>query len=689
MPEFFLELFSEEIPAGMQYDAANELARICGAVLADLSIENIKTYSGPRRIALAANVSSEKPGSVVEARGPRDTAPEAALLGFLGKYKARPEEVVSEGGYFLLRRDEPAVSAVYLITSTLPSALARLSWPKSMRWGQGGDFAWVRPLRRLICLLDGEVLPIKLGPVTAGNSTEGHRIHAPGIFSVSSCSDWKIKLQEHFVMVEEFERKARISKYLAAQLEVKELRWVEDYELFDEVGGLVEWPVPLIGKIDEKFMDLPSEVRELSMKINQRYFALRDLNGKPAPHFAFVANLEAPDDGAAIIAGNERVLRARLSDARHFWEMDLKTPLDQLLPKLENITLHAKLGNQLQRSGRLADLANLIAIELGADDEETRQVEWAGRLCKADLVTGMVGEFPELQGVMGGYYAEKRPTDWDGKIVGPAIKAHYQPRGPNDAVPRGLPACAVALADKIDILCGFFCIDEEPTGSRDPFGLRRAGIGVARIIVENRLEISLIPIFHRAYSNYLSDGIDVTNIMGAIKAFHFVAERLRVQLKNEGKRHDLLAAIFSASEEDDFTYLVDRADELQGFLKTSAGKDLLAAYRRMDNILKPEFDKGEDIFGSVDPTYFREPEETTLFRKLNDILANLPVWFGETRQVGLAMKEFALLRDPVDAFFNRVLVNDPEPLIRRNRLRLLAKLRKTMYEIADFSKIEG
>ncbi|MDR3521446.1 MAG: glycine--tRNA ligase subunit beta [Acidocella sp.] len=667
MAEFFIELFSEEIPARMQAGAAAELARICGTVLADLNISDVRTFCGPRRIALVATVAAEKPGGVIEARGPRETAPEAALAGFLGKYKAGRDEVVTEGGFFLLRRNESAMAAADLIASALPGALAKFSWPKSMRWGQSGDFTWVRPLRRMVCLLDGAVVPITLGPVTAGLETEGHRFMAPGAFSVTSTADWQAQLRTRKVIADQAERRALVVEGLNAVAAKAGLTVAEDAGLVDEVTGLVEWPVALLGKIDADFMSLPPEVRELSMKVNQRYFALRDAAGQPAPYFAFAANIEARDGGAAIIAGNERVLRARLSDARHFWDLDLKTPLNELLPKLAKITFHAKIGTQLERSERIAVLAEKIALALGADAPAADAAKTAGRLCKADLVTGMVGEFPELQGIMGGYYAGQMDN---GSVIGPAIKTHYQPKGPSDAVPSSIVAVSVALADKLDTLIQFFQIGEKPTGSGDPYALRRAALGVIRIILENDLNLSL--------KSFISND----------ELFAFIIERLRVKLRGEGQRFDVLDAVLAAGDDDNLVRVMQRVNAVSAFLATEDGANLLIAYRRAANILRIEDakdgpHKAEPVLGPL-PL----PEE----EQLRDMLALLA---GETvndfreGNFASAMAAFSKLRTLVDAFFDKVTVNDPVPQIRQNRLRLLAQMRDTMHQIADFSKIEG
>ena len=507
MSEFFIELFSEEIPARMQQDAAAQLEKICGATLQALHINLIETFYGPRRFALQGVLNAQTDAATIEERGPRTSAPEQALAGFLRKHDATCEQLVQEGEFWILRKNKAARSARELILETLPAALEKFSWPKSMRWGQGAEFTWVRPLRRMICLLDGEVVPIQLGPVTASNETEGHRVLAPGAFTVSSAADWLVKLRSHYVIVSQDERRAAIAKGIAEAAAALGLSVVPDEGLLDEVTGLVEWPVPLIGKIDAEFMDLPPEVRELSMKINQKYFALRYTNGQPAPYFAFVANLAAEDHGQAIIAGNERVLRARLADARHFWDLDLKTPLQDLLPKLEKITFHAKIGTQRQRAERISELARSIAQSLGADDDESNDARFAGLYCKADLTTGMVGEFPELQGIMGGYYAEK--AGGIGTRIGPAIKTHYQPKGPLDAVPTGTIAASVALADKLDTLKKFFEINEKPTGSGDPYALRRAALGVIRIILENELRLNLKLHFNHSALHLFHDGFAV------------------------------------------------------------------------------------------------------------------------------------------------------------------------------------
>lgn len=675
MAEFFLELFSEEIPARMQKAASEALEAICAQALKPLSITVRRTYYGPRRIALAAEMATEVAASSVSERGPRASAPEQALAGFLRKHGAAKEDLVQEGEFWVLNKQSPAQPACAFIAATLPELLARLPWPKSMRWGSGGEFTWVRPLRRIVCLLDGAVVPFKLGPVETGNVTEGHRVHGPGPFEVSSAAVWEEKLREHHVIASPAERRARVAEGIA-EVAAKLGLSVAPYEgLLDEVTGLAEWPVPLIGKIDKEFMELPPEVRELSMKINQKYFALRDETGAPAPYFAFVANLAADDEGKAIIAGNERVLRARLSDARHFWALDLKTPLDALLPKLEKITFHAKIGTQRQRADRIADLAEEIATALGGSAEEAGQAAVAGLLAKADLVTGMVGEFPELQGIMGGYYA----TRGRGEVIGGAIRTHYQPKGPSDAVPTGIVAVAVALADKLDTLREFFAVGEKPTGSGDPFALRRAALGVIRIVLENKLRLHLLPLLGTARG----------------ELFGFIIERLRVKLRGEGKRFDVLDAVLAAGEDDDLVRLMKRVEALSIMLDSEDGKNLLSAYKRAANILRIENAKDGPHEGEPQVSLFAPPENE-LWIALGAVWAELFAPIEDNAEPLLkaeryteAMSALATLRPAIDAFFENVTVNAESPDLRRNLLRLLARFTGAVNQVADFSRIEG
>ena len=675
MAELFLELFSEEIPARMQAGAADDLARLLSAALGSLELGGVETFFSPRRIALRADVASEVPAATTVERGPRITAPEQALAGFLRKHEATKDQLREEAGYWVLHKATPATPAAALIAQALPPLLRRFPWPKSMRWGAGSQFAWVRPLRRIVCLLDGEVVQFDLREgqddghgLASSDLTEGHRFHAPGAFRVRGCEDWRAQLATHQVLVDTDERRRRIANGIAALAEARGLTVAEDAGLLDEVAGLVEWPVPLLGLIDPGFMDLPAEVMQVSMRVNQRYFALRTASGAAAPWFGFVANIEAEDGGAAIIAGNERVLRARFADARHFWDLDRKAPLAARVSALDQITFHAKLGTQGERVRRLRRLARLIAPLVGADPD---LAERAAELAKADLVTGMVGEFPELQGVMGGYYARH---DGEAPEVTDAVRDHYGPKGPNDPVPFAPVTIAVALADKLDQLAGFFAIGEKPTGSGDPYALRRAGLGIIRIIRENGLRLRLLPLLEQT-------GGPAGDIL------EFLAERLRVQLRAEGARHDVLAAVFAAGADDDIVRLLARTDAVAGLLGTEEGADLLTACRRAANILRIEERKDGPHSGEPDRGLFRQPEEWALAEAI-DMLAEADRLLAR-EDYPAAMAVMARLRSPLDAFFDRVTVNAPESDLRRNRLRLLSQVRAAMDRVADFSKIEG
>ncbi len=663
MAEFFLELFSEEIPARMQAQAAANLAKIVGEVLAPVQPRDVATFYGTRRIALAADISPEMPASETELRGPKLGAPAQAIDGFLRKNQAERAELVEEGGHFLLRRRAAARPAADMILADLGKALAGFPWPKSMRWGQSGAFTWVRPLRRIVCLLDGAVVPIALGPVVASDLSQGHRFLAPGSFKVVDAAQWQAELLRRRVIADAPARRAMIADGLQREAQALGLSIVKDDGLLDEVTGLVEYPVPLIGRIEQRFMALPPEVRELSMKVNQRYFSMRDAAGEPAPYFAFVANIEASDGGAAIIAGNERVLRARLADAEHFWAQDRQHPLEDYLPKLKSVVFHAKLGTQFERAERIETKAGQLSSLLGATLEEAKASQRAGLLCKADLVTGMVGEFPELQGIMGGYYALE-------PAVKEAISTHYQPKGPSDEVPHGTIPCVVALADKLDTLIEFFRVDEKPTGSGDPFALRRAALGVIRIIIENNLRLSL------------------NNLIMHNGLFEFMIERLRVKLRADGRRFDILDAVLAKGMDADFVRLMQKIDAIEAFLRTDDGMNLLAAYRRAANILRIESAKDGPYLQSADPEQLREDTERQLAAVLHERRPALSREI-ESENYSAAMKNLAAYRKPIDQFFNDVTVNADDPSLRLNRLFLLNDFVKQFDQIADFSKLEG
>ncbi|MDE2576182.1 MAG: glycine--tRNA ligase subunit beta [Rhodospirillales bacterium] len=720
MPEFFLELFSEEIPARMQGRAADVLAELIGGELATLAPRDIRRFAGPRRIAVAAEIDAAVAARQSSERGPRLNAPEQALAGFLRKHGAERAQLREEGEFWVLDKVTPGVSAAAAIAQTLPKLLHSFPWPKSMRWGGSSAFTWVRPLRRIVCLLDGAVVPFDLRDgaddghgLASSNLTEGHRFMAPGAFAVASCADWQAQLRARHVIVDAAERRDLIYRALNDMAAGNGLSVVEDYGLLDEVAGLVEWPVPLLGAIDAAYMDLPAEVMQVSMRVNQRYFALRTKDGAAAPRFAFVANIEANDGGAAIIAGNERVLRARFSDARHFWDLDRQSRLDSRLAALDGVTFHARLGSQGNRARRLELLAGLIAPPIGA---ETAQAQRAALLAKADLTCGMVGEFPELQGIMGGYYARH---DGEDDAVADAIRDHYLPKGPADAVPAGRVAIAVALADKIDQLVSFFAIGEKPTGSGDPYALRRAALGVIRIVQENTLRIPLRQIVDNAcimVSNAATDANErainragqVFNEMGAVPPVErqfldsglppnnaivddilgFIADRLRVQLRAEGARHDILNAVLGAGIDDDITRLLARTDAVAVMLGTEDGANLLAAYRRAANILRIEEKKDGPHAGAVAAGLLVAPEEQALAAALDGVAPAVEAAIGG-EDFAAAMAAMASLRVPLDAFFDKVTVNDPQPELRRNRLALLARVRAAMNLAADFSRIEG
>ena len=685
MPELFLELFSEEIPARMQARAAEDLARLVEDALSSLSPSDLRTCYGPRRIALRATVASQVAAKSSSERGPRANAPEQALAGFLRKHGATREQLRLEGDYWVLEKIAAPASAVTLIAGALPLLLRRFPWPKSMRWGGTSNFTWVRPLRRIVCLLDGAVVKFDLRDgaddghgLASADLTEGHRFHAPGAFAVTSCADWQARLRERRVLVDADERKQIIADGVAELAGERQLSVVDDPGLLDEVAGLVEWPMALLGRIDDEFMKLPAEVRQVSMRVNQRYFTLRHADGTPAPWFGFVANIAAEDGGAAIVAGNERVLRARLADARHFWDLDRHARLESRVPRLDHVTFHAKLGSQGDRVRRLERLAEEIAPLVGAGAALARD---AARLCKADLVTGMVGEFPELQGVMGRYYALH---DGEDRLVADAIRDHYAPKGPSDAVPSAPVSIAIALADKLDQLVAFFAIGEKPTGSGDPYALRRAGLGVIRIIRENALRLGLTPLIEAAGQAIHHHG---AHTVPPRDILDFLADRLRVQLRAEGARHDVLAAVFAAGADDDLTRLLARAEAVAALLGTPDGANLLTAYRRAANILRIEERKDGPYDQEPDAALLTEAAEVDLYQAL--AVTEVVMRLLTQEDFSGAMTHLAQLRGPLDAFFDHVTVNAPEPDLRRNRLRLLNLVRSTMDRIADFSQIEG
>ena len=718
MAELLLELFCEEIPARMQARAAEDLARLFSDACAALLEAPPRGFYGARRIGLTAQLKPSVTTEGKEERGPRIGAPDQAIEGFLKKHGATRDALKEEGQFWVLSKPGRTLEARALVGEAMPALIRAFPWPKSMRWGGTSSMVWVRPLKRILCVLDGTVVPFTLAQgaddghgLASGDLTEGHRIMSPGAFSVRDFAEYKAELAERQVVLEAEDRARMIRDGITALAAAEGLEVVPDEALIAEVAGLVEWPVPLLGRIDDAFMDLPPEVMRTTMRVNQRYFALRQKDGTAAPRFALVANIAAPDGGAAIIAGNERVLRARLADARFFWDLDRSQKLESFLPKLDSVVFHAKLGTQGQRVARIENLAGLIAEKLGADATLARR---AARLAKADLASGMVGEFPELQGVMGRYYALGQGED---ARVAEAIAAHYRPVGAGDAVPTEWVAIAVALADKIDQLVGFFAVGEKPTGSGDPFALRRAALGVIRIIRENGLRLPLADLMGEAFFLYPQAtnatptpdfGLDIAEAKRAsgwqapsgakhppmVAAFaagllDFLAERLRVQLRGEGARHDVVAAVFGATPDDDLNRLLARADAVRGFVESEAGANLLSAHRRAVNILRIEEKRDGHAFDTgYEAHLLKLPEEAALAAALEEAGTQIRLDI-EAEDFERAMEAMAGLRAPVDAFFEKVIVNDPAPELRRNRLRLLARLRAAMDAVADFSKIEA
>ncbi|MEE2525263.1 glycine--tRNA ligase subunit beta [Hyphobacterium sp. HN65] len=735
MPQLLLEFFSEEIPARMQPRAEADLERLLSAALkeAGLGWDSFRTFAGPRRLGcVIEGLPAETDAVREERKGPRTDAPEQALAGFMrgagidsiDQCEVREDK---KGAFYVAVIEKPGVKTADVIANVVPDMVKNFPWPKSMKFGEDEKAQrWVRPLQRIVCLFGGEVVPVEVFGLTAGNVTEGHRVHGPGPFTVNDFADYTAQLEgEGHVLLD---RKRREEIILAGAKKVcaeAGLELIEDAGLLTEVAGLAEWPVPLLGQMDPDFLDLPPEVIQLSMKTHQKYFAVRDpKTGQLAPNFVVIANQEAPDGGAAIAAGNARVLSARLSDGRHFWDNDRKTPLSDMAGELGKVTFHQKLGTVADKVERVAALARELAPSVGADPD---LAEKAARLSKADLVSEMVYEFPELQGVMGRYYALEQGEPAE---VADAIRDHYKPQGPSDAVPTAPVSAAVALADKLDTLVGFWAIDEKPTGSKDPFALRRAALGVIRIVSGTDSAISLRTIllegFRKQYIHIASRFAAFENItlldstidngivhleiavssqerkVGLVKAkfsfeinetsdlLAFFADRLKVHLKDDGISHDVIDAVFALGD-DDLVRVTNRARALQGFLDTEDGKALLAGYKRAANILKAEEKKdGEGAFeGDLDGDYAPvEAEEKALIAALDQVrpAASKAV---EAEDFEGAMAALAQMRAPVDAFFDKVTVNDKDETLRRNRLRLLAMIRKAAHTVADFSRIEG
>jgi glycyl-tRNA synthetase beta chain len=684
MAELLLELFSEEIPARMQTRAREDLARLLAGKLGEAGLEfkDIKTYATPRRLtAVVEGLPSRSPDLREEKKGPRIDAPEAAINGFLksaglSSVDQAEKREDKKGTYYVATVEKRGRPAAEVIAGIVPEIVKNFPWPKSMRWGYG-RLRWVRPLHSVLCLLDGTVVPFEIDGIESGKETRGHRFLAPKPFSVKGFADYKKKLRAANVILDGEERAARILKDARALAAKQGLILVEDETLLAENAGLTEWPVVLIGSFDQAFLSVPPEVLSTAMKAHQKCFSLRDKKAKLANRFILIANLKANDGGKAIVAGNQRVIAARLSDAKFFFDQDRKVGLEAWVPKLKEIVFHEKLGSQYERVQRVWKLAREIAALVGADPD---LAERAAILAKADLVSQMVGEFPELQGVMGRYYAldeEENPS------VADAIAAHYKPLGPSDEVPRDPVAIAVALADKLDMLVGFWAIDEKPTGSKDPYALRRAALGVIRIVLENGVRLPLMQLIRAQTSG---DGKKKDEVAQSLLAFF--ADRLKVHLREQGARHDLVDAVFSLGG-DDLLMIVRRVEALGRFLDTEDGEHLLTATKRAINILRIEEKKDSVTYDQPpDPDRLKRPEEKALAKAVDQVEQEAAAAVAREDFAG-AMTAMAKLRAPVDAFFDSVTVNTQDYYLRENRLRLLNCIRATTLTVADFTKIEG
>jgi glycyl-tRNA synthetase beta chain len=720
MPDLLLELFSEEIPARMQAQAAEDLRRVVTGALRErgLSHEGAASFVTPRRLALhVCGLPARQPDTRDEKRGPRVGAPDAAVQGFLKSAglkslaEAKIQRDSKRGEFYIAVTEQKGRATIEVLAEVLPVAVKGFPWPKSMRWGEAsarpGAPRWVRPLHAIVATFgpeteETEVVPFAVDGVVAGNFTFGHRFMAPGKIRVRRFNDYVAALEKAKVVLDPA-RRCDIILYDARDLSLAQgLELVEDEALLHEVAGLVEWPVVLTGEFDAAFLDLPPEVVRAAIRVNQKCFVLKDPSSERLSRkFVLVANIEATDGGAAIAAGNGRVVQARLSDAKFFWETDLKVKLEDRLEKLDQIVFHEKLGTQGERAERLARLARYIALFTGADAALAAR---AALLAKADLASEMVGEFPELQGVMGGHYALAQRED---ASVAEAIADHYRPQGPSDRVPASPVAISVALADKLDLLTGFFAIGEKPTGSKDPYGLRRAALGIIALILENKLRLPLRSLFAAAFAQANFVERRDAPVGGPDELFDelmsFFSERLKVYLRERGARYDLIDAVFALPGQDDLLLIVSRVEALGRFLDTEDGTNLLAGYRRAANIVRAEEkNDGQGAFdGACDPRLLQDPAEKHLWEQIHNIHrdtqrylfiaerdAGRPECAGQTPFED-AMKSLASLRPPVDEFFEQVTVNAENPQLRFNRLRLLNELRSAMHKIADFSKIAG
>lgn len=693
MPDLLIELFSEEIPARMQRKAGEDLRRLVTDALVEggYLYEGAAVFTGPRRIALhVAGLPAKGKDVREERKGPRVGAPEQALQGFLKSAglasiaEAQVQSDPKKGDFYVAIVERPGRPTQDALAEILPGIVRRFPWPKSMRWGaasaEPGSLAWVRPLRAILATFgpeteEPEVVRFGVDGIESGDVTYGHRFHAPDAIRVRRLEDWASSLARAHVVVDAAQRRDVILHDARDLAFAQGLELVEDEGLLEEVAGLVEWPVVLMGRFEEDFLALPPEVIRATIRANQKCFVTRDREtGRLSNAFLLTANIVATDGGAAIIAGNERVVRARLSDARFFYETDKAVALEKRLEKLSAIVFHEKLGTQAERVARIEALSRTLAPLVGADPEEAAR---AARLAKADLVTEMVGEFPELQGLMGRYYAS---LQGESEAVAAAIEEHYKPAGPSDRVPNAPVSVAVALADKLDILAGFWAIDEKPTGSKDPFALRRAALGVIRIVLENGLRLRLARVLESLEPPVRAD------------LLAFFADRLKVHLREEGARHDLIDAVFALEDQDDLLMIVRRVEALGRFLETDDGANLLAGYRRAANILRIEEKKDARAYDEAPDLALVEArgqsEEKALVAALARAEEEARAALGREDFEG-AMRALSVLRAPVDAFFDAVTVNAEDAELRANRLRLLAALRRAMRTVADFGQIQG
>lgn len=691
MPQLLLEILSEEIPARMQAKAEADLVKALmdGLTAAGLIPEGIKGFSGPRRLVAVVDGLPVTSADVVEdVIGPKEGAPDAAIQGFLKKAgladisQAHVHDVPKKGRVYVAHVRKPGKQTTDVIAALVPQIIRAFHWPKSMRWASG-DLRWVRPISRILCTFDGEVVPFEIEGIKSGNETEGHRVMGRGPFRVRRFEDYADVLRNKGRVILDREERKEIILTDAKQLcAAQNLELVDDIGLLEEVAGLAEYPVVIMGDMDKSFLDLPPEVIRLSMRTHQKYFAVRDPakgEGQLAPKFIVVANLDAADGGKKIAEGNSRVLSARLNDARFFWDNDRKVSLESRFEKLGNIVFHEKLGTVKDKAERVMALAKELAPEVGADPLEA---ERAAKLAKCDLVSDMVGEFAELEGVMGRYYAT---LQGEPQAIADAVRDHYKPKGPSDEVPSNPVSVAVALADKLDTLVGFWAIDEKPTGSKDPFALRRAALGVIRVLLEGGHRVPLIHAFSKARDLVGQRGSAFADINDMRV---FFADRLKVHLREQGARHDLIDAVFALGE-DDLVLIVKRVEALGEFLATEDGKNLLAGYKRAANILAIEEKKDGKSYSGQGKTMAGDPPEVDALVSALNTAAPAASAALEKEDFAGAMRALSKLRSPVDAFFDKVTVNTEDRAVRENRLMILSQIRDALGRVADFSRIEG